>query len=85
MDLQLAGRLVVVTGGSSGIGRATVRLLLEEGACVATCARDGARLAAAHQDLAPEAVMNAAYTGPQRELLGTDNGGHCSIWGNWPN
>lgn len=34
---------------------------------------------------APHAVMNAGYTGPQRALLGTDNGGHCSIWGSWPN
>lgn len=34
---------------------------------------------------APRAVMNAGYTGPQRTLLGTDNSGHCSIWGSWPN
>ena len=32
----------------------------------------------------PEAVMNAVYVGPRRELLGTDNGGHCANWGNWP-
>jgi hypothetical protein len=31
------------------------------------------------------AVMNAAYTGVQQDLKGTDNGGHCSIWGSWPN
>ncbi len=34
---------------------------------------------------APRAVMNAGYTGPQQALLGTDNAGHCSIWGSWPN
>lgn len=34
---------------------------------------------------APLAVMNAAYSGVQQELTGTDNAGHCSIWGNWPN
>ena len=34
---------------------------------------------------APLAVMNAAYTGVQQDLKGTDNGGHCSIWGSWPN
>jgi NAD(P)-dependent dehydrogenase (short-subunit alcohol dehydrogenase family) len=39
MDLGLAGRTVLVTGGSSGIGLATVRLLLGEGARVATCGR----------------------------------------------
>lgn len=39
MDLDLAGRRYVVTGGSRGIGRAIVSLLLNEGARVATCAR----------------------------------------------
>lgn len=34
--------------------------------------------------VAPKAVMNAAYTGEQRTLLGTDKAGHCSIWANWP-
>jgi hypothetical protein len=33
----------------------------------------------------PLAVMNAAYSGVQQGLAGTDNGGHCSIWGSWPN
>jgi hypothetical protein len=34
---------------------------------------------------APRAVMNAAYSGVQQSPAGTDNGGHCSIWGSWPN
>jgi 3-oxoacyl-[acyl-carrier protein] reductase len=34
MDLGLAGKACVVTGASSGIGRATARMLLEEGASV---------------------------------------------------
>lgn len=34
---------------------------------------------------APRAVMNAAYSGVQTEIVATDNGGHCSIWANWPN
>jgi NAD(P)-dependent dehydrogenase (short-subunit alcohol dehydrogenase family) len=39
MDLQLTGRTFLVTGGSSGVGLATVAALLEEGADVITCAR----------------------------------------------
>lgn len=39
VELDLAGRGYVVTGGSRGIGRAVVALLLAEGARVATCAR----------------------------------------------
>jgi len=38
------GQVAVVTGGSSGIGLATVRLLLEQGAQVAFCARGEGRL-----------------------------------------
>lgn len=34
---------------------------------------------------APRAVMNAGYSGVQRSLTGTDEGGHCSLWGSWPN
>jgi len=33
----------------------------------------------------PRALMNPFYFGPLRELLGTDVGGHSSIWASWPN
>ncbi|MGX1096906.1 SDR family oxidoreductase [Amorphus sp. MBR-141] len=52
MDLGLNGKTAVVTGGSSGIGLATVRLLLEEGCNVAFCARGAERLEAAKANLA---------------------------------
>lgn len=47
----LVGRVAVVTGGSSGIGLATVETLLSAGAAVAFCGRDAARLAQAEQAL----------------------------------
>lgn len=40
MNAQIDGRVAVVTGGSSGIGFETLRLLLGEGAKVAFCGRD---------------------------------------------
>ena len=51
MDLQLAGKRALVTGGSRGIGRATAAALLAEGAAVVIAARDPGRLSRAAADL----------------------------------
>ncbi len=47
MDLGIAGRVCVVTGGSRGIGLATARMLRDEDAKVLLVARGAERLAAA--------------------------------------
>src|ERR1700684_2883998 len=46
MDLGLAGRRAVVTGGSKGLGKAIAAELLAEGAQVVICSRDDAELEA---------------------------------------
>ena len=51
MDCGLDGRVYLVTGGSSGLGLATARQLLAEGAKVVLCARDVPRLDAAVEQL----------------------------------
>lgn len=52
MQHYVAGKAVIVTGGSSGFGFAAARLLLEMGARVAVTGRDPARLEAASARLA---------------------------------
>ena len=54
MDLQLTDKIVVVTGGSSGIGLAAVKGFLAEGARVAFCARGAERLEAVYAPLRDE-------------------------------
>ncbi len=57
MDLGLEGSVVYVTGGSAGIGRSIVDRLLNEGATVAACARDGDRLRTEYADVDPRRVQ----------------------------
>jgi NAD(P)-dependent dehydrogenase (short-subunit alcohol dehydrogenase family) len=52
MDLDLAGRKAIVTGGSRGIGKAIARQLASEGVDVGIAARDAQRLDAAAAELA---------------------------------
>lgn len=60
MDLRLKGHRILVTGGSSGVGLATIRMLLEEGARVATCGRRADALDSALDGLAtPDALYHA--------------------------
>jgi 3-oxoacyl-[acyl-carrier protein] reductase len=51
MDLELGGKVALITGGSDGLGRAAAARLAAAGARVAICARRAAHLEAAAADL----------------------------------
>jgi NAD(P)-dependent dehydrogenase (short-subunit alcohol dehydrogenase family) len=52
MDLELRGRIAIVTGGSRGIGKSVARVLAEEGADLALVARRQPLLAATAEEIA---------------------------------
>jgi len=62
MDLGLAGQVALVTGGSKGIGKATARALLAEGARVALLARGQEALDAARAELGDVLTVAADTT-----------------------
>jgi hypothetical protein len=60
MDLGLAGRRAIITGGSKGIGRAVAAELVAEGARVAICARHADELELAAQEIGPDVFARVA-------------------------
>lgn len=84
----LVGRVAIVTGGAGGIGSASARRLLREGACVMLLDRDGAALEQAQRafaaefgrdvvrsalcDVTSEEEVAQAFAGCAREFGGLD-------------
>ncbi|MBY0493669.1 MAG: SDR family oxidoreductase [Cyanobacteria bacterium] len=59
MDLGLAGKVAIVTGGSRGLGRAAAHALIAEGANVVVCARGEDALQIAARSLRKSAASGA--------------------------
>lgn len=64
MDLELAGKVALVTGSSAGIGLAIARVLAGEGASVALNGRDARRLAEAEAEVPGSASFAADVRDP---------------------
>ena len=68
MDLQLQGKVFLITGGSSGLGRALAERLVGEGATVALMARGVERLAEAAGALRESGGEVLDFAGDVRQL-----------------
>jgi NAD(P)-dependent dehydrogenase (short-subunit alcohol dehydrogenase family) len=68
MDLELRDKAYLITGGTDGLGLALAKTLVREGAQVAVCGRDQARLEQAASALGPEALCLRADVSHEAEL-----------------
>lgn len=64
MDLGLAGRRALVLGSSSGLGLATARALVAEGAAVAVASRDSVRAEAARAEIGAAVAVSGDLVVP---------------------
>jgi 2-hydroxycyclohexanecarboxyl-CoA dehydrogenase len=74
---RLDGEVAAVTGGASGIGEATVRHFVAEGASVAFCDRDGERgqrVVAEHETAGAKVAFTQADVGTEAACLDFVNG-----------
>ena len=74
---RLDGKIAAVTGGASGIGEATVRRFIAEGASVAFCDRDGERgqrVAAELEAAGAKVAFTQADVGTEAACLAFVNG-----------
>jgi NAD(P)-dependent dehydrogenase (short-subunit alcohol dehydrogenase family) len=60
MDLGLAGKAFLITGGTDGVGLGLAKRLLAEGASVGVCGRDEGRLSTARELLGAGALVQRA-------------------------
>ncbi|PPR09796.1 MAG: Glucose 1-dehydrogenase [Alphaproteobacteria bacterium MarineAlpha11_Bin1] len=64
MTANMGNKVVVITGGSSGIGMAAAAAFLREGAKVAICGRDQGRLNSAAESLTEISGSHSVYAHP---------------------
>ena len=59
---MIKGKLILITGGSSGIGKATAKILVQQGAKVVIQARNKEKLVNAAQEIDPTGQLVSYYS-----------------------
>ena len=73
MDLELAGKTFLITGGTDGLGLALARQLAVEGASVAVCGRDEERLRAAEEAVTAAAGSEGSVLAVRADVAQADD------------
>lgn len=83
MDLELAGKVFIVTGGTDGLGLAATKILAAEGANVLVSGRTEARFPQAREELGPYADKVAFLAGDNADagLPARLHGAVAERWG----
>ncbi|WP_262695421.1 SDR family NAD(P)-dependent oxidoreductase [Kordiimonas aquimaris] len=84
MDLKLKGKKALITGGTRGIGAAIVKLLVAEGASVATCARSEdqvARCQKMHDESGSDVHVSVCDVGDKSSYANWVNNGISALGG----
>jgi 3-oxoacyl-[acyl-carrier protein] reductase len=71
LDLELKGKCALVLGSSAGLGKAVAQALIQEGARVAICSRDQARVEATAKEIGAELpiALDLGQPGNGREVV----------------
>lgn len=77
MDMKLANKVVVITGGASGIGEATARAFLEEGCHVAVCGRNREKLVFFAERMREEGYEILAIQADAKDLASLESFAEC--------
>jgi 3-oxoacyl-[acyl-carrier protein] reductase len=79
MDLGLLGKVAIVTGGGTGIGRATAIRLTQEGAAVAVCGRRPAPLEEVVRQITASGGRALAVTADVADVAGLERIVHATV------
>ena len=79
MDLELTGKVAIVTGSSRGLGLASATALIQEGCRVTICARGEARLDKAAGELRRRAADDGRVLAVAADLSSVDGVGTRSV------